>query len=529
MVSRADHQPEIEALQPPPSGVAIRMYRVGLGDCFLLAFARPNNSPAYVLIDCGVHKAQTRGPDVMQAVVADIIRTTGGELNIAVATHEHTDHLSGFLFEAKAFLSRELKIHKLWRAWTENLADEDAEKLRRGRRSAEAAIRKTLERLQNNPLPRNEGLALRQRLEAARSYFEVEDDKNSPALAAAADILGLGARESGKVTANELAFAVLERSAAHHEFLNPGQGPIEIGEDCPARAYVLGPPRDLSRLKRSDPSAGARRETYLSSIMSLDSLAAAVGADDIAGQRAGDRKEMCFPFDANCRQFYSDKKSPELKFIDDVYGLNGRLPADDWRKIESDWLFASDELALQLDKHTNNTSLVLAFELGSPRQGPVLLFAADAQVGSWLSWKDLQWQSGRYKVDMADLFRRTILYKVGHHASHNGTLRCDEAGADYGLQLIRDGLIALVPVDQKVAAKLPGWDMPYRPLYEVLKQKTRGNILRSDDGHDEDLPLPRVRFDAVPGVAGARWRCSKSANPATGKPLFYDIEIKSPQ
>ena len=49
-------------------------------------------------------------------------------------------------------------------------------------------------------------------------------------------------------------------------------------------------------------------------------------------------------------------------------------------------------LAMQLDQDTNNTSLVLAFELGPRKEsGPVLLFAADAQVGNWLSWQNVTW------------------------------------------------------------------------------------------------------------------------------------------
>ena len=40
-------------MQAPASGVKVRMYRQGHGDCFLLAFPRPNGQPAYVLIDCG--------------------------------------------------------------------------------------------------------------------------------------------------------------------------------------------------------------------------------------------------------------------------------------------------------------------------------------------------------------------------------------------------------------------------------------------------------------------------------------------
>ena len=57
-----------------------------------------------------------------------------------------------------------------------------------------------------------------------------------------------------------------------------------------------------------------------------------------------------------------------------------------WRSISTDWLAASSTMALQLDSATNNTSLVLAIELGNQ---DVLLFVADAQVGNWLSWQDL--------------------------------------------------------------------------------------------------------------------------------------------
>ena len=40
-------------LIPPPNGVTIRMYRIGHGDCFLLALPGEDNDPFYILIDCG--------------------------------------------------------------------------------------------------------------------------------------------------------------------------------------------------------------------------------------------------------------------------------------------------------------------------------------------------------------------------------------------------------------------------------------------------------------------------------------------
>jgi hypothetical protein len=55
-----------------------------------------------------------------------------------------------------------------------------------------------------------------------------------------------------------------------------------------------------------------------------------------------------------------------------------------WRRIDQDWLLSAARLSLQMDSATNNTSLVLAFEF--IETGEVLLFAADAQIGSWKSW-----------------------------------------------------------------------------------------------------------------------------------------------
>jgi hypothetical protein len=152
-----------------------------------------------------------------------------------------------------------------------------------------------------------------------------------------------------------------------------------------------------------------------------------------------------------------------------------------WRQIEGDWLGSADNLALQLDSDTNNTSLALAIEL-SPG-GKVLLFPGDAQVGNWLSWHHLD------TLDAADLLRRTALYKVGHHASHNATLR------EKGLELMaRPDLVAMIPVDEQMAHRPKGgnpdgWDMPFLPLLERLKEKTRGRVLRADSGSPpaEDL------------------------------------------
>ena len=67
---------------------------------------------------------------------------------------------------------------------------------------------------------------------------------------------------------------------------------------------------------------------------------------------------------------------------------------------------------------SNNTSVAIAFEL--PKTKKVLFFAADAQRGNWVSWKDVTFEDGSLTVTV--LLARAVLYKAGHRGSHNATL-----------------------------------------------------------------------------------------------------------
>ena len=108
----------IPQMNPPASGVKVRMYRVGgLGDCFLLAFRTQEDRARYMLIDCGVFLGTKDGSKRLQSVVRDIHVATGGHLHVLVATHEHWDHLAGFQYARHIF--EELEIDEAWMAWTE--------------------------------------------------------------------------------------------------------------------------------------------------------------------------------------------------------------------------------------------------------------------------------------------------------------------------------------------------------------------------------------------------------------------------
>ena len=75
------------------------------------------------------------------------------------------------------------------------------------------------------------------------------------------------------------------------------------------------------------------------------------------------------------------EKNSALKFYSKHYGnekttlMDGGRSADDadWRRIDESWLHSADNLAIKMNSATNNTSLVLAFEL--PKTKKVLLLS----------------------------------------------------------------------------------------------------------------------------------------------------------
>lgn len=83
---------------PTSSGASIRvrMYRQGLGDCFLISLPKQDGSPFFLMIDCGVILGTENAADKMKKVVQNIITETGGHVDLLVVTHEHWDHVSGF-------------------------------------------------------------------------------------------------------------------------------------------------------------------------------------------------------------------------------------------------------------------------------------------------------------------------------------------------------------------------------------------------------------------------------------------------
>jgi hypothetical protein len=421
----------------------VRMYRQGLGDCFLLTYGgEEGDSRTHVLIDSGVLKGTDDPETKMRAVAENVRDETGGRVDVLVSTHEHWDHLSGFLQAQDVW--DPITFGEVWLAWTEDPQDELAKELRDRKRK------------------RLNGLVA-----AARLAHGVTADRLDGLLGFEGE-LGAGAT---KTTANALEW--VKARDATVRFLQPGDQLVDLPGLGGIRVYVLGPPHDSRLIKRSDPSKRASEVYELAGSGGSQQGFFAASEALAAGQAPKTQ-----PFDPFFRVEEADA-AKEAFFEGHYYTAD-----DEWRRIDHDWLGYASELALQLDSDTNNTSLVLAFELSS--QGDVLLFPGDAQVGNWLSWEALEWKvgdgTGTRTVRSDDLLARTVLYKVGHHASHNATLR------EKGLELMSSGrLTAMIPVN-RVTAKKMKWLMPFEPLHKRLVEKTNGRVIDAETGLDDAKP-----------------------------------------
>jgi hypothetical protein len=499
-----------------PGKVSVRMYRGLLGDFFLVRHTSGNNQ-FKMLIDCGVLQcigtaqakpSTSRGKQRIVAGVADFMRETGGQLDLVVATHEHYDHLSGFMLANDAF--KDLKIGKVWMAWTEDRTDKLANSYRSKNKKALTALA---------ALTQNPALAASDEMETVRNLLQFYGDIESMRSSA----LGMAKPTNGsKLSGNASCEAVLEwlrqkAGASNVSFLKPGEV-VRWGVNDAFRAYVLGPPREDEFLRKLDPSPGAQREVYLARPEDVETV---WGLAAIHGYLNGSADEAEQPFTPPYRRPYHDgdkrHAKKRVKSPDDLIVRLYRSKQDFDRSIDQEWLGSAENLALKIDGDVNNTSLALALELADRR---VLLFPGDAQVGNWLSWGHQTYATDgadrNAKLKIEELLARTVLYKVGHHASHNATLR------ERGLELMSNrDLCAMIPVveqtarEQKTKNSPKGWAMPYGGLYKRLEERTEGRVVRGDgDTKEEQSKFKKSIFDVSYGL-----------NFAAGDPLWVELAL----
>lgn len=424
----------------PASSVIVRMYRGLLGDCFLI-IAHRDGKYTKTLVDCGILQGTPGGSELMQRVVENAYQDFEGGLDLVVVTHEHWDHISGFLHAADIFKKNQFK--KLWMAWTEDPADPDGQALRERFSNAHAKLA-ALAMATGNPL-RAEGSKVG--LMGFSGPLSADKPGAKRGSAAIYDNLRSWSQEGMK-------------------YLSPGMIEKMPGD---LKAYVLAPPRSTKLLFKALPSRGDKKETYFGADASDDQLAEAQSQSPfIPYYRWKSYKEI--------KDLEVASSDAEAWIRDRYFGQQAVEGFD--RSIDDRYQMEFNRLALRMDSNTNNSSLVLAIELPD---ASTMIFAADAQVGNWLSWGSVEFKekddSGQEKVTKGrDLVARARLYKVGHHGSHNATLRKE------GLELmVREDLVALISTDAEFALEQgKGWLMPNPQVSEALKQHAKGGVVRGD-------------------------------------------------
>ena len=489
--------------------VQIRMYRQGLGDCFLLTFKEDGKEAYNMLVDCGLLQGTANGKEIMRQVVADIDTTLRGNgqatarLDAVVLTHEHADHISGFS-QAKD-LFEQIEFGEVWAAWMDDEGHPKYKAVRERFKKQITGLKAAVDQITSE-----DQLGLKEEVEFLLNEFFEED------------VLGAAEKKKkGRSPAFEFA---LSKSINRPRFCTPGtMFPLPGFEDI--RIYILGPSEDFDSFTRVNPS---EEDTYRDegqafagpALALMDSFFAAVGGDDDSPP-----DEAFQPFEKPLR--LTPEQARDLDFFQKYYGFYDTTPAvqpapsvppapgaavvqnnaatatvtetpvgttvveDKWRRIDNDWLSMVGNLALNLDSYTNNTCLAFAIEFISSKK--VLLFPGDAQFSNWLSWQKLTWElpgqgGSKEKITTKDLLERTVFYKVGHHGSHNATLK------KHGLEMMTSSdLVAMIPVDRKQAASKTsktnpkGWEMPEKKLFERLLERTRGRLILADESHDTAL------------------------------------------
>lgn len=510
----------------------VRMYRIGHGDCFLLAFdGKTAGRPVYVLIDCGYKpgspdKIVRPAKKNVRDITASIRAATGGEIDVAIITHEHQDHVNGITEENFAGIT----IKETWLAWTENPDDDVANALRERFEDKLLGLMAARNRLaagsQAKKLQGVEAEADDKAVEDIDEFLAFELGGAEAQFNAAAAMLGADGKP--KVSSNKQSMLVFKKRASEGvKFLRPHGRIYALPGAKNARVFALGPPRDEEQILDVNPVG--KEEFHALGTAS----AATFFASAFTAPKAGERKPQLFhesygvpleaaftdpDYGAFFRKYYGSKDAAESA-KPEARPPEKEVPGDaPWRRIDEEWLFSALALAIEVNNATNNTSLVLAFELG--KGGKVLLFAADAQRGNWLSWAKGSWKDGDKKITAKDLLARTVLYKVGHHGSHNATLNGKASDAYPNLSWMGEGeqareFTAMITAVRAWAETQKGWDHPLKAIKDALLKKCSGRVFQTD------TDFSQMRKPV--GESQANWDKFKAR--VTGDTLYFDYRI----
>ena len=479
---------QIKSSQKKITHADVRMYRMGTGDCFILKFFAGEVNTFTMMIDCGTWQGPKERLATFIADLREYVTKDSDEklptIDLLIVTHEHKDHVYGFgacsdLFVNTVSNPKNFIVKKIWMGWPEN----DAPAL------PGDPLGGQVQQWKDEHGQRKK--ALKAAANKLNAFFASDAQKQQ-----ADKLKGLAALQFGFANAMDQ-FADLHFSARAGEYAGDLEGmrvvkkeiadnnisyfrPGEIIDNVleGVRFYVLGPPTSIKAIKtESGPVGETFAHSHNTSRSDNDAFATAM------------------------LNLVEPQSPASVLPFDDEYVLNGKPDAytkDDWRTIEHDWLNSAGLLALRMNSATNNLSLALAIEFVESER--VMLFPGDAEYGSWASWHDIPWtrkgKDGKKHLT-EDLLNRTVLYKVAHHLSHNGTAK------SRGVEMMKDpDLVAMATLDYDVISSRWMSTMPNRDLIVDLLTRTKGRLIIMNEGKltidrtEPKMPLSQRIADA---------------------------------
>jgi beta-lactamase superfamily II metal-dependent hydrolase len=493
--------PSAPSTPTPVDGVSIRMYCIGTGDCFLLKFLSGKKEVFTMMIDCGSCRGDKKDfTPYIQDLAGSLTNKT---IDLLVVTHEHNDHVNGF---DKCYdIFKGLTIKEAWFAWTEDPADPTgaAAGLKQQQQKMKMGLQNAMTALESR---RQSFLA-----DKTHNAYRVPLEENHAAFLMGLDTLAsinLPGDDKPSLPGMRKIKQLLEEKKVKTRYLTPGDT-FSLSQLPGLTFYVLGPPTSRDAISK-DGKQGT--DVYNKSLalnnsnLSVNAFLGLTGehsrndlpfsgvyvdeppADKVgeAAMPGGTDKAALANAPAQAETAAAPVGKSSANIINAYYDAG-----NDWRKIDGDWLNSAGALALRLNSHINNTSLVLAIEFTASDK--VLLFPGDAEFGSWESWHLIdEWMTkGKGNKPWAeDLLGRTIFYKVGHHLSYNGT------ALEKGILMMKDPAIAaMATLDRHRIAK--GWTstMPNKPLLQELIRRTQGKLFIMDEF--EIAGPPSVKLDPL--------------------------------